>query len=194
MIIRKANLSDCRPIAELAMIAGEGIPAYFWKAARTTDQDLIDVGATRLASGTENFSYRNVGVAEVNQKIAGMVLAYKLPPAENGETLNDYPEFIRPLIELERCAAESYYVNMLATYPEYRGHSIGTTLMGTIPEAAIDAGCKLISIEVFEQNRGALRLYQRLGYEIAERRPAIPHACHPYTGGDVILLTKDASA
>lgn len=191
--IRKASLNDCKVIAELALMAGEGIPAYFWEQSKKENQDIIDVGANNLTSETENFSYRNVTIAEVDGKVAGMLLAYKLPPADNKDDLSEYPEFIRPLIELEQCVPDSYYINMIAIYPEFRGKSIGTRLMGTVSKSAIDAGCKLISVEVFEQNQGALNLYQRLGYKIIERRRVVPHPCHPYTSGDVILLTKNAT-
>lgn len=191
--IRAATINDCRSIAELALMAGEGIPAFFWEQSRKDNQDVIDVGAANLASATENFSYHNVTVAEVDGRVAGMLLAYRLPSSDEPEDLSEYPEFIRPLIELEQCVPGSYYINMIATYPEYRGQSIGTALMNTVPGSAIEAGCSLVSIEVFEQNEGALKLYQKLGYQIIERRPVIPHPCHPYTGGDVILLTRPVS-
>jgi len=191
--IRKASLADCKSIAELALMAGEGIPAYFWAQSRQEGQDIMDVGANNLASETENFSYRNVTIAEVDGKVAGMLLAYTLPASDNPDDVNEYPEFIRPLIELEQCVPGSYYINMIATYPEFRGQSIGTRLMGTVAKAAAAAGCQLISVEVFEQNQGALKLYQQLGYQVTERRRVVPHPCHPYTGGDVILLTKSAT-
>jgi len=190
--IRKATLEDCKSITELTLMAGEGIPAYFWEESKNDDQEIIDVGKNNLTSETENFSYRNVTIANINNKIAGMLLAYKLPPPSSDENLDDYPEFIRPLIELELCVPNSYYINMIATYPEFRGKSVGSKLMDTVSKSAIDAGCKLISIEVFEQNQGALTFYQRLGYKIIEKRRVVPHTCHPYTG-DVVLLTKDVT-
>ena len=78
---------------------------------------------------------------------------------------------------------------MLATYPQYRNQTIGTKLMGIVDRLAQSAGCTRSSIEVFEQNAGALRLYQRLGYRIVERRAVIPHPCHPYDG-EIVLLTR----
>jgi ribosomal protein S18 acetylase RimI-like enzyme len=187
--IRNANTSDCRPIAELALIAGEGIPAYFWAQSQNADQDLFDTGARNAASESENFSYRNVRLAVIDNRIAGMSLAYPLPDSVSPENLHDYPEFIRPLIELEHCAPGSFYLNMLATYPEYRNQSIGARLMQDVETQAANAGRSLISIVVFGQNEAALRFYRRLGYTETERRPVIAHACHPYTG-DALLLTK----
>ena len=189
MQIRPATKTDCRAIAELALMAGEGIPAYFWEQSRLATQDIAEVGAQNAASETENFSYRNVQVAVIEGRIAGMLLAYRLPESQQACNLDDYPDFIRPLIELEQCVPGSFYINMLATYPRYRGRAVGTRLMDRAETLAASAGCNLLSVEVFEQNAGALRLYQRLGYTVVERRPVVPHACHPYEG-HLALLTK----
>lgn len=62
-------------------------------------------------------------------------------------------------------------------------------MMGIADALAVAAGCELLSIEVFEQNRGAVRLYRKLGYSVTEKRPVVSHPCHPYTG-ELILLTK----
>ena len=193
MEIRPAVLSDCRAIADLALMAGEGIPAFFWEQNQQPGQDLIDVGAANLESETENFSYRNVHVAIVNGEIAGMLLAYRLPDADGAEDLDELPEFIRPLVELEQCVPGSFYINMIATFPEHRNRSVGSALMGFVDQLAIKAGCDEISIEVFEQNEGALRLYKRLGYTVKETRDIIPHSSHPYEG-KIVLLTRPVTA
>jgi ribosomal protein S18 acetylase RimI-like enzyme len=172
METRQATKADCHAIAELALMAGEGIPAYFWEQSRQPGQEIEDVGAQNAASDTENFSWRNVHLAVNGNAVAGMLLAYRLPDAEH--------------------VPGSFYINMLATYPEYRNQAVGTTLMGLADKLAATAGCSLLSVEVFEQNAGALRLYRRLGYAIVDKRPVVPHPCHPYTG-DVVLLTKPVS-
>ncbi|KPK12335.1 MAG: hypothetical protein AMJ68_02270 [Acidithiobacillales bacterium SG8_45] len=192
MEIRKATLMDCYPLAELALIAGEGIPAFFWEQSKENEQDILAVGARNLESESENFSYKNAHVATIEGNIAGMLLAYRLPSKEEAENLYDYPEFIRPLIELEQCVPDSFYINMLASYPQYRNKGIGTALMSTVNKLAQNANCQTVSVEVFGQNEGALRLYQRLGYHIVESRDVIPHPCHKYTG-KIFLLTKAIS-
>jgi ribosomal protein S18 acetylase RimI-like enzyme len=187
MEIRQAALSDCKKIAELALIAGEGIPAYFWQDTQEPGQEIVDVGAIKLTSETENFSYRNSLVATINNNIAGMILAYRLEGED--ENLEELPKFIRPLIELEQRAPETFYINMLATFPEYRNMSIGTALMQQVDGLASDCGCDTTSIQVFDENEGALRLYLRLGYQILDSRKVVPHLCHPYSG-EVLLLTR----
>lgn len=189
MQIRKARKDDVHAVAQLALIAGEGIPAWFWAVSAEPGEAIENVGAKRLLSETENFSYRNVHVAVADGSIAGMILAYRLPEPEDAENLDDLPEFIRPLVELEQCVPGSFYINMIATFPEFRNRSIGTRLMGIVDGLAQEAGCTLSSIEVFDQNRGAMRLYQRLGYSVLDRRLVVPHPCHPYDG-HIVLLTR----
>jgi ribosomal protein S18 acetylase RimI-like enzyme len=185
MEIRKATLTDCRDVAELALMAGEGIPAYFWQESQQPGEDIEDVGAAKLRSETENFSYRNTVVATIDDQVAGMMLAYKL----EDEDLARLPEFIRPLIELEQLVPATFYINMLATFPKYRNMSVGTKLMQQVDILAKDNSCNTSSIQVFDENEGALRLYLRLGYQILDSRKVVPHSCHPYQG-EVLLLTR----
>lgn len=193
MQTRPATLEDCRAIAELALMAGEGIPGWFWAQDARPGEDLIDAGARNAASEHANFSYRNTRIACVNREVAGMLLAYRLPDADESEDLDALPAFIRPLVELEQCVPGSYYINMIATYPRFRNRSIGTGLMGLVDGLARQAGCTLSSLEVFEENEGALRLYRRLGYTPVERRPVVPHESHPCTG-DIVLMTRAVAA
>jgi ribosomal protein S18 acetylase RimI-like enzyme len=52
----------------------------------------------------------------------------------------------------------------IALLPEYRGRGIGTAILRSLLQAAGRA-CKTVSLHV-EPNNPALRLYQRLGFEI----------------------------
>ncbi len=189
MEIGPATADDCLAIAELALMAGEGIPGYFWAESQQPGQSLEQAGAGLASSETANFSYRNAQLARVDGLVAGMLLAYRLPAAaDNTEDATDFPEFVQPLIELEQCVPESFYINMLATYPQFRGLGVGTELMRQVDRLARLSGCSLISIEVFDSNPGALRLYRRLGYEIVDQRPIIESEFVP--AGQVLLLTR----
>ncbi|UCB54023.1 MAG: hypothetical protein JSW45_08645 [Thiotrichales bacterium] len=132
MRIRRATESDVHDLVKLALNAGEGIPAWFWSRSAAEVPSIEDAGAAKLLSKTDNFSCRNARVAEIDIRIAGMILAYRLPDADNAENLDELPAFIRPLVELEQCVPASFYINMIATYPQYRNRSIGTELMGSV--------------------------------------------------------------
>ncbi len=192
MQIRPAARQDVRAIAELALMAGEGIPAYFWAQAQRAEESIIDVGARSALSESANFSYRNVQLALLEGMIAGIMLAYRLPSVAAAEEQSLFPKFIRPLIELEQCVPDSYYVNMLATYPQFRHRGVGTALMERVDGLARQAGCTLSSVEVFEENSAARRLYERLGYRISAARPVVEHASHPYRG-KVLLLVREVA-
>ena len=122
-----------------------------------------------------------------------MLLAYRLPAAvDNDEDPADFPDFVQPLVELEQCAPESFYINMLAAYPRFRGQGVGSALMAQVDRLAQGAGCTRASIEVFDSNAGALKLYQRLGFDIAERRPMPPNDY--VEASEVLLLTRHIAA
>ena len=191
-IFRNATKDDCRAIAELAVIAGEGIPSYFWSLSAKEGQDLLDVGENNAASETDNFSYRNSTIAMINGKTVAMMLAYRLPDATDAEDLDELPELIRPLVELEQCVPGTYYINMIATFPENRNMGIGSKLMFAADQLAIKHGCDTLSVEVFEQNEGALRLYQRQDFEVIDSRPVVPHPCYAYDT-NILLLTRSVN-
>lgn len=193
MSVRPATLEDCLDLARLANMSGEGIPAACWEGALRAGESIEETGARLLAAPDGNFSYRNAHVAERDGRVAGMLLAYRLTEEVLDEDLDALPPYVRPMVELEQRAVGSFYLNMLATYPQFRGLRVGTRLMALVDTLALTAGCEWASVQVFEENAGALRLYERLGYRTVDRRPAVPDACHPYTG-DILLLTRRAVA
>lgn len=170
-------------------IAGEGIPTYLWSLSVKEGQSPTDVGSERVAREDTNFSYRNAVVVQEGGEVVAMMLAYRLPQSSDAVDLDELPEVVRPLIELELLAPGSFYINALATLPEYRRQGLGFRLLATANDAATEAGCEESSLEVFEQNEGAVRLYERHGYRIIARRAAVPHDCHPYDG-DIVLMTR----
>ncbi|WP_111495309.1 GNAT family N-acetyltransferase [Marinobacter bohaiensis] len=190
MDVIKATPEYGLSIAELALIAGEGVPGYFWEQARQPHQSALEYGAEKAAGGAQNFSYRNVHLAMDRDRVAGMLLAYRLPDAGEFEDLDALPDFIRPLVELEQRVPGSYYINMLATYPAYRHQGIGSALMARVDGWAIEAGCELISIQVFEKNEGAVRLYRRLGYMEVDSRPVVGHPSMPHDGRILLLIRR----
>lgn len=187
--LRRAVREEGRRVAELMDIAGHGLPAYLWSLSAAQGQQPLDVGAERAASESGNFSYRNAVVVEENGEAVAMLLAYRLPDSPEPVDLEETPEVVRPLVELELLAPGTFYVNGLAALPGYRGRGLGSKLLDAANGLAAEAGCDELSIEVFEQNEGAVRLYESHGYRTVARRSAVPHPSYPY-GGDVLLMTR----
>lgn len=187
--LRRARRDESRRVAELMDVAGHGLPAYLWSLSAAEGREPLDVGAERAASESGNFSYRNAVVAEEDGEAVAMLLAYRLPDSPEPVDLEETPEVVRPLVELELLAPGTFYVNGLAALPGYRGQGLGSKLLDAANGLAAEAGCDELSIEVFEQNEGAVRLYESHGYRTVARRPAVPHPSYPY-GGDVLLMTR----
>lgn len=190
--IRRATADDAETLARLIDIAGEGIPNWLWSARTGPGQFPLDVGAERARRETGGFSYRNARLAVRHGEVAGMVLAYPIEaPAEaDRAAVPNLPEPIRPMVELEHASAGTYYINALAVFPGRRGRGLGTALLGAAEDLARTAGHERMSIQVFEQNEGAVRLYRRHGFGEADARPVLSHPCQPYYDGRILLLTK----
>lgn len=189
--LRRATRKDAHAIAELSDYAGHGIPGYLWSQSAREGEPLIEVGIERALREDANFSYRNAVVAEVEGSVAALMIAYPLPE-HSDVNLDEVPDLVRPLEELEQKVPGSFYINILATYPEFRGLGLGTKLLEAAPALASEAGCSELSLQVFEQNGDALRLYERHGYREIARLPAVPHPSYPYEGY-VVLMTRSVA-
>jgi ribosomal protein S18 acetylase RimI-like enzyme len=60
---------------------------------------------------------------------------------------------------------DHWRIEVLAVAESARGTGIGTRLLGAAIESARDAGVHSVGLEVVDVNDGALRLYERLGFE-----------------------------
>lgn len=128
---------------------------------------MSGAGARREEGG---FSYRNAIVSEVDGKVAGCLIGYPNPDEPEVIDTDTIPPMFVPLQELENLAPGSWYVNVLAAYPEYRGKGLGTALLDVAQQKSAQAGSKGLSIIVSDANSPARRLYERCGYtEIAMR-------------------------
>ena len=188
---RDARVGDARAIARLIEIAGEGIPGFLWSQSAAPGQDPLDYGTERAAREDANFSYRNAVVAESGGAAVGMLLGYRLPQPTSQDlaALPDVPLLLRPLVDLEYQVPGSFYVNALGVFEEQQGRGIGSALLAIAGQRARQAGCSVLSLQVFAENEGACRLYRRHGYAVVDRRPIIAHPCYPYST-EVLLMTR----
>jgi ribosomal protein S18 acetylase RimI-like enzyme len=189
--LRWATKQDARALAELSDYAGHGITDYLWSRSAEEGQPPIEVGIERILREEANFSYRNAVVAEVDGRVAAALLAYRLPE-HSDVNLDELPDLLRPLEELEQKVPGTFYINILAAYPEYRGQGLGTSLLEAAHTLASEAGCDELSLEVFEQNEGAVRLYECNGFREIARLPAVPHPIYPFDS-DVVLMTRSVA-
>ncbi|MEJ8561701.1 GNAT family N-acetyltransferase [Yoonia sp. GPGPB17] len=84
----------------------------------------------------------------------------------------------------------TWFINALAVFEEGQNQGIGSQLLAAAEDQARDNGFDKMSIQVYAQNTGAVRLYERLGYVRVASDPVRLHPSPPYYTGDVLLLMK----
>lgn len=176
-------------MAELVNMAGEGLPLYLWTDLAAPDQSPWELGQERARRESGAFSYRNTIVREEAGEVAAALIGYPLDDEPAPVDYADMPAMFVPLQQLEDLAPGTWYVNVLATYPQYRGRGYGAQLLSIADDIARDVGKRGLSIIVADANAGARRLYERCGYRERARRAMVKEKWqHP--GTDWVLLVK----
>ena len=183
---RPAEKSDCREIASLYSISSDGVADYIWTKLAQPGENLLDVGQRRYERENTVFSYQNCTIATLGETVVGMLVAFPMVVDDNAEPEED--PILAPYSKLEE--DNSYYICGVAVFPEYRGRGIGTQLMAIAEQQAATKGFAKLSLIVFEQNKGAKRLYDRIGYREIAREAIAPHPLIHYSG-DAILMVKE---
>ena len=188
---RWAKMEDCYDIAELFSTSSGGVADYVWSTLGIPDLSLLEIGEQRYAREDTEFSYQNCVVAEIDGDLAGMLVSFpienvEVDSAEPATPASGEPDVLAPYRELE--VPGSYYICGIALLPRYQGQGLGTRMCEIAKNLARARNCAELSLLVFEQNIGAVRLYERLGFKEIDRRAVVPHELIRYTG-DVLLMT-----
>jgi ribosomal protein S18 acetylase RimI-like enzyme len=185
---RRATPADVDALAELVQFASEGFALSFWTTLAGRDGNPWDIGRARVSSETGGLSYRNAIVAELAGRPICCLIGYALGD-ETEPAAGDLPPLLVPLQALMNLASGTWYVHVLAAYPQYRGSGYGSALLAQAERLAAGAGRSGLSLIVTDTNTGARRLYERCGYGEAARRKIVKAQWqHPAT--DWVLLTK----
>jgi ribosomal protein S18 acetylase RimI-like enzyme len=187
---RRATPADAVVLADLVHFASEGLALYLWTRMAGPAGDPWAIGRERAGRDAGAFSYRNTVLVEDGHRAVAGLIGYALADAPEPIPA-DMPAMFRPLQELENLAPGTWYVNVLAAYPELRSKGHGRALLAIADQLAAACGKRGLSIIVSDTNTGARRLYERTGYrEIARRAMVKEDWQHP--GTSWVLLTKTA--
>lgn len=188
--IRPASPTDASLMARLIEIAGAGIPSYLWSTMAEPGETPHQVGTRRASRDQGCFSYTNALMATADGEAVGMMLGYPLnpPTAADLAALDDLPPLFRPFIELEYEVPGSFYINALAVLLGWRDRGLGSLLLDASATRARKLGCRMLSVQAFSQNPGAVRLYQRHGFTVIDERPVVAHPCYPYDDRTLLLI------
>ena len=186
---RNATPDDALAMAELVNIAGEGLPHYLWTTMAEPGESAWDVGQQRARRDSGGFSYRNAVLREDSGSVISALIGYPLPDEPEPVNYDELPDMFVSLQQLEDLVPGTWYVNVLATYPDHRGKGYGAELLSIAEQLAVDTGRTGMSIIVSDANHGARRLYERSGYAERARRPMIKKSWEN-PGTNWVLLEK----
>ncbi len=186
---RTATKEDCYELARLFRIASSGVADYMWSrlAPKYPGLTPLEIGARRFAREGRNFSYKNCVVAEQDGAVIGMLFTF---PIEERAEVGDEPvdPILKPYEGLEMPG--SFFICALALFAGFRGRGVGTEMLSIARRQAHERGFGTLSLLVFEQNEGAVRLYERNGFKVAGRASVVPHELIDHTG-DVLLMVSE---
>jgi len=186
---RPARREDTPVLAELVNMAGEGLPLHAWSRMAEAGQSPWQVGHERALREEGAFSYRNAVVREADGRVVACLVGYALEDDPNPSDYSEIPPMFVPLQELEDLAPGTWYVNVLATLPAFRGRGIGGELLSIAERVAAGLGMRGLSIIVADSNVGARRLYERHGYVERARRRMVKEDWES-AGKEWVLLVK----
>jgi ribosomal protein S18 acetylase RimI-like enzyme len=186
---RPGRPEDAAALVELVNFAGHGLALYVWERLKSPGETAMEYGRSRAARDSGAFSYANAVVAERDGQCVACLIGYSQPDEPEPIDYAEMPAMFVPLQELENLAPGSWYVNVLATYPEHRGQGLGLELLSIAEERARASGRPSLSLIVADANEDARRLYERFGFREAGRRPMIKESWTA-EGRDWVLLVK----
>lgn len=190
---RTATADDAGDIARLIAISSDGVAEIEWaEQAQQENCDPLEIGERTYQNPKGDYSWRNCTIVEHDHKSCGMLLTFAMPDGPTRDQAKrptaDDENVFAPYIYLEE--SNSWYICGIALFPEHRGRGIGSQLMQQAHEEAKQHGYSKLSLVAFEQNAGSVRLYQKLGYEVVDHAPIVPHPLIHYTGEALLMVAN----
>jgi ribosomal protein S18 acetylase RimI-like enzyme len=189
--LRRATADDVPDLARLALMAGHGLFEALYEdvipgvpASKIIERRFRRTGTTK--------SYEHCWVAVDQKRVVGGLNAYPTDDeaADPADPLlpKDRRYLIEPFKELE--APGTFYLNIVAVFPEYRSQGIGNRLLSFARTRAREIGLSELSLTTFEKNTRATALYERFGFREVKRSPGAKHESIRYSGNFVLMACR----
>ena len=179
VIIRKGEPQDARDFSQLVLLSAPTFFPYLFGS------DVRNVMKNLFQHTRNYFSFEHSYFIEVNGEIVGMALvySYKQKKREKQRTSLLFSKYLKwsiftqlaYLLKSEDIVTQiverDCYLSNIAVYPEFRGLGLGTKLLGVIEEEARKTGNRRVVLDAETDNKKAVKLYERLGYNVEQKSP-----------------------
>ena len=191
--LRAAHDKDAPALAELAIMAAHGVLNLLYEGLIPGHSVAEAIIERRLRNPASFCALQRWCVAEDAQ---GRVLGglNSLPNVELAKSVSDPaigPDRLEPLtklFDLDHFLVDTYYVNMIAVFPQHRRSGAGRALMLEAERLARQSGLRAIGLTTFEADAGLIAFYSKLGFAIRERRSIPPHPMFEFSGNWVLMI------
>lgn len=154
---------------------------FYFKTKENTTKKIKKL----VKAGKNNLGYENIYVVteESEKQIFGLLMAFtgdkkdiKRDFKTYFKTLNPYDALKFVLFDivdnmiLADLDDHDFYLGAVAVNKDCRGKGIGTFILGKSLEIARKKNCKRVVLDVDLENEGALRLYERFGFKIFNKK------------------------
>lgn len=169
VLIRKAKPTDAEVAVPLIMDAIGNIAEQM---TGETNPIAVEHEMIALFKRQDNrHSFLNTWIAETDKHVVGVMVFYTGAQAlqldanlvEWLEEKNGLPVDIPP-----EAHVDEYYIDTVCVDPRFRGKGIGSLLLKHAEVVAREEESTKLALNVEIEKESAIRLYERLGYQIAE--------------------------
>jgi len=155
------------------------------------DRTVQQIVEHRLSHAGTTSSISNSRIAEEDGMVLGGLHAFPMDlMADDPEDLLIPEDRFYLFAPFEHLHAEgSYYINAVAVYPDFRQRGVAQKLIENAEAEAVAKAFTEMSLHVFAENVGVVRLYEKLGYSEFARQPLVDHPSLRYSGS-LLLMTR----
>lgn len=187
---RNASTADAYDLAYLHALASGGMVEFFYQDI-VPGAGPVDLFAETMASDGEPYTWRNCVAADKGGEVIGMLHCY---PADDEAKFEDDPRIpadrYEVLVPLDRLMVPgTWYICAVAVRPGNRRQGTGSRFMQLANDQARERSFTELTLHVFEDNQGAIELYETLGFQITDRA-ALDHAAFTRHEGDLLLMRR----
>ena len=193
--LRSATRHDVNFLIPLVDQSSGGVWPAVWKALASDGESPEAYAARYLADPVNSLSIRNTILVESESQRLGFIICYREERIPPGEQTTPHPpplpaeldSALEPYRELSD--PNSLFIAEICCLPEARGKGLGTRLLQYANALAVDRELPSVSLRVFSENAGAVRLYDRNGFKVIAERAVVPHP-DIRISGSVYLMSR----
>jgi ribosomal protein S18 acetylase RimI-like enzyme len=186
--MRIAGVDDVETLLELMMVSSWGGIRAAWERVRQPGESWRDRGLTELSDPSCEIGYTRFVLAEIGDRVAGMMLVNLL-----GDTSGLNPALEPPeqagAVALIQLARQSVFVRELAVTEWARGRGVAGSFLDLAEQLAPSRQLGKVTLIVNDANGPAHSLYVKRGFRLVDQQPSIGHPRFP-EGSMLLLMEK----